>query len=195
MSAGPTDAPVVPSPDPGAPTGTTTTPQVLRRDVAAVLGSYLVLGIVGGILWWLLVDPAEFTKADNGALAMGEVELAERFNDDGWFAVIAGVVGLLSGAGVVWWRSRDPLLTVALVLVGSTLAAAVMAFLGQLLGPADPDSVVAAAEVGAMIPMQLEVTGFVCYLVWPLTALAGALLVLWSPAPDTAPDIVSRAGA
>jgi len=195
MSAGPTDAPVVPSPDQGAPTGTTTTPQVLRRDVAAVLGSYLVLGVVGGILWWLHVDPAEFTKAGNGALAMGEVELAERFNDDGWFAVIAGVVGLLSGAGVVWWRSRDPLLTVALVLVGSTLAAAVMAFLGQLLGPADPDSVVAATAVGAIIPMQLEVTGFVCYLVWPLTALAGALLVLWSPAQDTAPDIVLRAGA
>jgi len=184
MTTSPADAPTMPSPD-ADESARSSSPEVARRDVVVVLGSFLVLGLAAGILWWLLVDPAQFTKAANGGLAMGEVELGKRFDDDGWFAVIAGVVGLFSGAVVTWWRSRDPLLTAVLVLVGSALAGSVMAALGGVLGPPDPSSVVAVTSVGDTVPMQLGVSGFVGYLVWPITALAGALLVLWSPVPDS----------
>lgn len=158
------------------------TPTGARRDLVVVLGTYLALGLLAGGLWWLLVDPAMFTKARAG-LGMGEVELGKRFADDGWFAVIGAVLGLLSGTALVWWRARDPLLTVGLVLLGSLLAAAVTAATGALLGPPDPDSVAAGLAVGARVPMALEVSSPVVYLVWPIATMAGALLVLWSPAP------------
>lgn len=185
MSSGQTDAPSASRPPAGPDAQAQQPPDahVAGRDVVVILGVFLALGAVAAVLWWLVVDPAEFTKAANGGLAMGEDELGKRFNDDGWFAVIAAVLGLLSGATVTWWRSRDPLLTAVLVLLGAALATAAMVLLGGLLGPPDPASVADAAAVGDQVPVPLEISGAVCYLVWPITALIGALLVLWSP-PD-----------
>lgn len=184
MSGSPSDAPPATWPPPDPLESHRREPAAAGRDTIAVLGVYLLMGVAAGVLWWLLVDPAQFTKARNGGLGMGEVELGKRFSDDGWFAVIAAVLGLLSGAGITWWRSRDSLLTAGLVLVGAALAGWVMAGVGGLLGPPDPEVVAAATAVGGTIPVSLEVTGFVCYLVWPITSLAGVLLVLWSPAPE-----------
>lgn len=153
------------------------------EDVVAVLAVYVALGVLGAVVWWLLFDPAVYTKAANGGLGMGEAQLGRRFDADGWYAVIAAVGGLLSGTALSWWRGRDPLLTSALVLGGSLVAAAVVAVLGGWLGPPDPQSVVASVDVGDTVPMQLAVDATVCYLVWPVTALIGCLIVLWSP-PD-----------
>ncbi|HET9859896.1 MAG TPA: hypothetical protein VFQ19_08965 [Nocardioidaceae bacterium] len=158
------------------------------RDLVAVVGSYLLLGLVCGLLWWLLVDPAVFTKAQGGGGSMGEVELSNRFNGDGWYAVIGAVAGLSSGVALTWWRSRNFVLTTVLLVAGASLAAAVMALTGQALGPGDPDAALAAARVGAQVPVPLEVTAKASYLVWPMAALIGALVVLWSPPRDDAAD-------
>jgi uncharacterized membrane protein YeaQ/YmgE (transglycosylase-associated protein family) len=154
------------------------------RDAGAVLGCYLVVGLMCGVIWWLLVDPATFTKVGDGG-SMGELELGNRFNGDGWYAVVAGVAGLVSGVVLTWWRSRDFLLTVVLLVAGSAVAAIVMAWTGHWLGPGDPDAALKAAEVGEQVPVQLEVTATAGYLVWPITALIGALIVLWSPPQGT----------
>jgi hypothetical protein len=152
-------------------------------DLGAVLATYLALGVVGGLLWWLLCDPALFTVTRDGGVAMGEAELSKRFDPDAWYAVIAAVLGLVSGVAVTWWRSRDPLLTIALVLVGSAVAAAVMTVVGGWLGPTDPETLAAGAQAGARLPAPLTVDAPGAYVVWPVAALLGALVVLWSPAP------------
>lgn len=163
-------------------------PRASRRgagaDALAVLGCLLVLGVVCGVLWWLLVDPAEFTKLRSGG-AMGEVELGKRFAADGWYAVLAFLAGLPAGAVLTWWRSRDPLLTTGLLVGGSVLAAAAMALTGHLLGPGDPTAALAAGKVGVRVPTQLAVTARTAYLLWPIGVLAGSLLVLWSKAPES----------
>jgi hypothetical protein len=153
-------------------------------DLVVILGSYLLLGVLCGLLWWLLVDPAMFTKSEGGGGAMGELELSNRFNGDGWYAVIGAVAGLVSGVLLTWWRSRDFLLTTVLLLLGTAVAAAVMAVTGHWLGPGDPDAALAAVQVGDQVPVQLEVTAKATYLVWPMAALVGALVVLWSPPRD-----------
>jgi hypothetical protein len=156
-------------------------------DAAVVLGAFLVLGLLCGLLWWLLVDPAMFTKFKTGA-GMGEVQLSREFNADGWYSVIAAVTGVVAGSLLTWWRSRDFLLTTVLLVVGSALAAAVMAVTGHLLGPPDPKPILAAAAVGTRVPVQLSVTAKASYLVWPIAALVGALLVLWSSPRDAGVD-------
>lgn len=153
-------------------------------DAAWILATLLLLGLVAGVLWWLFVDPAVFTVAKNGGVTMGEVELGKRFNADGWYTVIAGVLGLLAGAALTWWRAQDFLVTTLTLLVGSLAAAWVMAGVGRLLGPPDPEQVLGSAEVGARLATPLEVTSEVCYLIWPIAALIGALVVLWSPPAD-----------
>ena len=158
----------------------------LARDVLWVLGTYVVLGLVGAVVWWLLVDPALFTKQPGGGLGMGEVQLSRRFATDGWYAVIAAVLGVVSGSLLTWWRSRDFLLTAGLLVLGSGVAAGLMSLVGRWLGPADPGAVAGTVAVGAKVPTQLALNATAGYLVWPIAVLAGALFVLWSPPPEPA---------
>jgi len=153
------------------------------RDVLVVLGSLLVLGVLAGVLWWLLVDPAQFTKTAQGG-AMSENELAKRFGADAWFVVVGLGGGLVAGLVLGAWRSRDPLLVSGLLLVGSLLAAGTMLLVGHLLGPGDPRAALRAAQVGAKVPETLGVDTPLAVLGWPIGVLAGALLVLLGRAPE-----------
>ena len=172
-------APAAVSTAPQPPTGDAPRPRPggARGDAAVVLGVLLLLGLVGGVLWWLLVDPAAYTKTRTGGV-MSEADLSRQFSADGVYAVIAAVAGLVTGLVMSWWRSRDPLLTSVLLVLGAVLAAAVMALTGHLLGPGDPGATLRAAKVGTRVPIPLEVDAFTIYLVWPVAVLAGALVVL-----------------
>jgi hypothetical protein len=168
------------------------------RDVAAVLGVLAVLGILCGVLWSLVVTPAEFTRLPNG-LAMNETALGAQFGADGWYAVIAVIAAFLAGIVLTSWRSRDALWTAALLVLGAVVAAVLMAVVGHLLGPPDPRDALAAAKVGTKVPESLSLgvrplTPFwpylketvTFYLAWPVGALAGcfAVLVLRVPARE-----------
>lgn len=148
-----------------------------RQDALVVIGVFLALGVLGGLLWPVLVDPAEFTKLASGG-AMGENELGKQFGADGWFVVIGFLAALAAGLGLTAWRSRDPLLTSLLLLVGAAAAAGVMALVGHWTGPGDPGQALRAAAVGAKVPESLDVDSFSIYLAWPFGALVGALFVL-----------------
>ena len=157
----------------------------LRGDATVVLGILLVLGLAGGLLWWALVDPAAYTKTQDGGV-MSEAALRRQFSADGVYAVIAGVAGMVTGLVLTWWRSRDSLATSLLLVVGAVLAAAVMAGSGHLLGPGDPTTALREAKVGAQVPVRLTVDTLSVYLVWPVAVLAGALVVLLNGAgPNT----------
>jgi hypothetical protein len=159
-------------------------PAGLGRDVAAVVGGLALIGLVCGVLWWLLVSPAEFTRLRNGG-EMSEAQLARRFTSDATYVVVAAVAGLLAGLVLTWWRSRDPLVTSGLLVLGSLVAAAVMALSGHLLGPGDTRAALAAAKVGTHVPERLVVDALSVYLVWPAAVLVGALLVLLGRPPET----------
>ena len=153
-----------------------------RQDVLVVVGVFLALGVLCGLLWSVLVSPAEFTKLASGG-AMGENELGKQFGADGWFVVIGFLAALGAGLVLTVWRSRDPLLTSLLLVVGAALAAAVMALVGHWAGPGDPGQALRAAEVGAQVPESLDVDSFSIYLSWPFGALVGALFVLLGTNP------------
>jgi hypothetical protein len=153
-------------------------------DVLAVLGTFVLLGVVGGLLWWVLAEPAEYTRGRAG-LAMSELELARRFDTDGWFAVIALVAGVLGGVTVTWWRSRDLRVTTLLLVPASALAAAAMAVVGRLLGPDAPGAGDQLVRRGGSVAVELAVSAPQVYLLWPIAVLAGALVVLWSSAEPT----------
>lgn len=163
--------------------------KVVVVDVVTVLGTFLVLGAVCGVIWWLVVDPAVFIRTRGGGGAMGEVELSKRFGADGWYSVIAIVAGFLSGIGLTWWRSRDFRLTTVLLVPGAALAAAVMAAVGRAVGPESPGVALAHAARGARVPVDLAVSATPSYLMWPIAVLFGALMVLWSSVkPDEDPS-------
>jgi hypothetical protein len=149
-------------------------------DALVVGGTFLGLGLLCGVLWWLVVEPAEYTAGPSGGLTMSELELSQRFNADGWYSVIALVVGFLSGLALTWWRSRNLLLTTVILLPGAGLAARTMARVGGALGPEEPDVTVLAVQQGESVPVELTVLAWSSYLMWPIGVLLGAVMVLWS---------------
>ena len=169
------------SAEPGRP------PRGGGRDAAIVLGTFLVLGVLGGLLWWALVSPAEFTKFTSGG-EMAENELSKQFGADGWFVVIGFLAGLVAGLVLTAWRTRDPLLTSLLLVVGAVVAASAMTLVGGWLGPGDTDQALRAAAVGGRVPEPLDVDTITVYLGWPIGALAGALFVLLGRAPQPGPS-------
>ncbi len=157
------------------------------RDTARVLGLLLVLGLLCGVLWSLVVTPAQFTKLATGG-SMGEDQLGLMFAADGWYVAIALVAGTVAGFGLSRWRVSDALRTSVLLVLGSAVAAAAMAGTGHLLGPGDPKTALDAARLGARVPDQLTVDTVVVYLAWPVGVLLGALFVLLGRTQQTEPE-------
>lgn len=149
------------------------------QDAGRILGSFALLGVLCGVAWLLLVDPAQKVRVEGG-VGQSEIELARMFGYDGWYAVIAAAVALIAGLVLSNWRSRDPLATLLFVLAGSALAAVLMQGTGYLLGPADPAAVLRDAPLGTTADVQMTVSGLATYLAWPMAALLGALISLLS---------------
>jgi hypothetical protein len=164
----------------GRPTGA-------RSDVVVVVGTFVVLGALGGLLWSVLVSPAEFTRLSHGG-AMGENDLGKQFGADGWYVVIGFLTSLVAGFVLTVWRSRDPLLTSLLLVVGAAVAAGLMAVVGHWAGPGDPAAALRTAKVGQRVPDSLDVDSFSVYLAWPLGVLVGSLFALLGRPPDGRDD-------
>lgn len=147
-------------------------------DAAVVTVWFLVLGVVGAVIWELVTPLAEYTRIDDNGI-LDERELSRQFGATGWFVVIAAAGGALSGFILLLWRDRSPVLMVVLVGLGGALASLAMAQVGLVLGPQDPQQVLPRVDVGDKVPLQLEVEGFGVYLAWSIFALAGALVALW----------------
>lgn len=150
----------------------------LVRDAAWILGWFVAAGAIAAVAWWQLAQPAHFTRTAQGA-AMDQIELAKQFGNEGWYAATGAVAALVSGIGLMAWRTRDPLATVLLTTLGAVLAAGVTLLLGRWLGPGDPEAALRHAKVGAGVPVRLDVSAHSVMLVWPTAALIGVLLVLF----------------
>ena len=161
-------------------------------DVAVVLGCFLLAGLVAGLVWPLLVSPVEVVRTEAG-LSTAEVALSERFDNDAWFMVLAVALGAPLGLLMTAWRRADEIVTVVAVVVGASLASWMTGAIGRSVGPEDPAVALSDAPVGATAEGMVSVAAQGAYFVWPLAALAGALLVLWGgdrehPTGTTHPD-------
>jgi len=150
----------------------------LMRDALVILGVFLVLGGIAGLVWPHLVDPVTVTRTDQG-LVTDELGLARRFDNDGWFSVLGFVGGLAGGLVLTAWRRANEVVSVLAITGAAFLASWVAARVGTLTGPADPETVLAHAAVGATAAERVMVTSAAAYEVWPLAAVVGALVVLW----------------
>jgi hypothetical protein len=156
-------------------------------DVGIVLVWFAVVGVVGGWIWAHVTPLPQVTKTGANATVAAE-ELVKQVGMDGWFFVIAGVGGLLSGIVLVWWRDRDPLLTVALLAVGGGLASWLMIHAGKAFGPADDVEALRTLPDGSKVSEQLVLHAPGVAWVWPIAAVFGALLFLWVLAKPGEPD-------
>jgi hypothetical protein len=146
-------------------------------DLWIVAVWFLVVGVVGALIWWQVTPLAAYTRTkDNGT--MDEAQLAKQISTDGWFFVVALVGGLLSGFVLLSWRRRGPILMVLAVCAGGFLAFYVMRQVGLWVGPADPTHVLRTISVGQKAPLRLKPQSHGLLFIWPLASMAGAVVGL-----------------
>lgn len=153
--------------------------RAVTRDVLVVLATFVVAALVAGALWPQLVDPVVVEMTELGLLT-DEVALGERFDTVGWYSLLGGGFGLLLGATLTARGRAHEVATLLAVLAGACLAAWLSARVGSWLGPGDAERALAGAAPGTTAEEKITLTTDAAYLTWPIAALFGAALVLWS---------------
>lgn len=146
----------------------------LFRDTVLLLGS---VGIVVGVLWWLLHP--EVTYVVYGGVAHPEApERGDTFALDGILTLLCLAAGLLTGA-LLWQRHHGRALATLLALVVGGVAASVLAVVvGGVLGPDPLDERAAQAENGAELVTDVALSSPAVLLVWSIAAVLAVLGIL-----------------
>lgn len=158
----------------------------LRRVLLASI-LMLLLGIVAGLAWLWLADPAEWEVTARG-IVLTESASQGQFSVLVTFVAVGALVSLAWGWGVGWRLQELGWVLTPLVVVMTVLAALVAWRIGVALGPPSP-ATVADPSLGDRIPAQLKVDGIVPFLVWPIFGLIGLVGATWATrrAPDPGP--------
>jgi predicted histidine transporter YuiF (NhaC family) len=121
----------------------------LRQELTVaiwVVATLALIGVLAAVFWAWATPTMTYQINDSGQLAVLTTEPEQPVAADGWFAIIAVVVGLLAGFRV-WWHTRghEPGVVGGLI-VGGLLGSMTMLAVGGLLRPSDLED---AASAGA----------------------------------------------
>lgn len=159
------------------------------RVGAAVTGAVTAGGLLAALVWWLVAPTPAFH------VVQGSVDLVTPSGKafaaaEGWFAVVAGLAGVVCGAVAYRWTRRSGVAVVLGLAAGGLLASLVMWRVGSWLGP-DPVLVQAkgAAPSDTLhLPLELRAKGVL--FVWPIVSVVlcfGLVAGFQQPEPRPAP--------
>lgn len=160
--------------DPTAPARPAST---TRRLAIATLLTLLV-GIVGGLVWLWLADPAEWMGRDGG-IVLTEVAARGQFSVIVVFVAVGAVASIVCGWATTRLVPDLGWFAVPVVAVLTALAALVAWRVGVELGPPPPDTV-SGVQVGDTVPSQLAVDSVAPFLVWPILGILGVIVATWT---------------
>jgi hypothetical protein len=140
----------------------------LRSGLLVGLGC-AVAGVVVGVLWRFVVPLAELKKTAAGVLQVGgaETEVAA----DGWFAVCAGLAGVLAAVAAALLLRSGRLGALVGLAAGGLVGALVAWRVGLLLSPPEIAAAAKAARVGDTLEGPLRMSAYGVLLAWPTAAV------------------------
>jgi hypothetical protein len=120
---------------------------VLRRELTVgvwIVTALVLVGIVGALIWVWAAPTMNYQINDSGQLAVLSTEPEQPVAADGWFAIIAAVIGLAAGFRV-WWHSKghEPGVVGGLI-AGGLLGSITMFAIGGLIRPSNLDDAASA---------------------------------------------------
>ena len=139
-------------------------------QVGLVLLACVVVGAVVGVVWELLTPLPQFRVAGDRILSPG-AEDETAVAADGWFAVCAGVAGVVSAVAVFMRVREARTIVLAGLILGGLLASVIAWRVGVAVGP---DSVRAGAtglSDGEFFSGPLKLSALGVLFTWPLTAV------------------------
>lgn len=138
----------------------------------------VVLGIVAGLVWLWLAEPAQW-EARAGGVVMTEAASRGQFAVIVVFVLVGAVASLCCGWAVARMLPALGWLLTPLVLVMTSLAAVIAWRVGVHLGPPSPDTLT-DVQVGDRLPAQLAVDSIPPFLAWPVFGLLGLMSSIWA---------------
>lgn len=146
------------------------------RQALLIVGIFVAVGAGCGVLWERLwTAPVGIVYEDKWYLIGPDA--VHSFDGTGRYILIAAIAGLLLGTVLSLAFDRDEVATLIGIAVGSVLAALLMAWLGNQLGPPDPRELAAGKEDRTELSSDLRVEGRSPYVAFPAGALTGAVIV------------------
>jgi hypothetical protein len=163
------------------------------RTGLLVLLAYAVLGAVAGVVWeWVWTPPGEVIQ-QHQIFYDGYPSLRRVFTGTGLYVLVGAPASALVALAVcVRTRGRE-VLVLTLVVVGSSVAAALMWWVGTHLGPSDPTGLAAHTVTRTRVSGNLTVGGKSPYLVWPMASLL-VLAIVYFSWPSSMADAQHRGG-
>lgn len=164
-------------------------PGVIRRFTPALrpVLALLAVAILASFAWAFFATPPRLDVVEGG-LVPGPGQAERRFGVIVVYLVIGSVAGLVWGgwATRVMGRVFGPAV-VPVYIVLLTAAAALVEWLGGLLGPADP--LEQDLVLGQSVLDQMALDSQVFWLAWPIGGVLALLVVVyWTSAPLYADD-------
>jgi hypothetical protein len=150
------------------------------RAALIIVGVLAVLGIIAGVVWQQLAPDVEMRMTEVGPYPVNELEAGQLMSMDGWYAALAGVIGLVAGSVLATVFLRHAGAMVIALVLGSCLAAALAFTVGTVMGNGE---IILAWEPDAKLwaplsaPLQLHAYGVA--LIWPIAALAPVVPLAW----------------
>jgi hypothetical protein len=144
----------------------------LARWLLGYLAFVAVCGLLGGVFWFLAVDPPTYTISDDFRAQMTEADIVEIFSTDFWFVLAGFLIGMALGVLAWYWFSILGWPVVVIATGGAVIAGLVCWWFGTVLGPDHFMYRLANAQPGAEVPIDLTVHAPVGLAVWA----AGAVL-------------------
>lgn len=142
------------------------------------VGGFLLLGGAAGLAWAWLADPAEWEVTTRG-MVLDEQAARGRFGVIVTFVLIGIVVALVWGLAAGFVLHELGWLLVPVFALAAVAAALLAWRVGIIAGPPDPKTVTGAG-VGDKIPQQLAVDAIAPFVVWPIFALVGLFVAVYS---------------
>ncbi len=163
-----------------------TAAQVARASLIA-LAVFAALGLLAGWVWARWAEPAGYVVTSHGAV-MGELQAGQRFGVDADYSALAGAGGLLAGSLLGWRQGRLGWVQPVVVALAAGLAAVIAWRLGVTLGPPPPAQALKGAQLGDLVPEELDVHAKGLLLLWPIAALVGSLASAAAHRPASPPE-------
>ena len=141
-----------------------------QRAAALVTVLSSAVGVLLGLVWWLVTPLARLEKRADGVFGVGR-QAETAVAADGWFAVcglVAGVVVALVAAFLV----RERLAALVGLAAGGVLGSVVAWRVGALLGPGPLQETAEILKVGQRFDGPLTISALGVLLAWSMAAVA-----------------------
>jgi hypothetical protein len=160
---------------------------------AAALAGSAVLGLLGGLIWGEVAPRAMLQEISAGTAELMNAETRAFIGADAWFAGIAAIAGLLTGAiGFRFLVSKRTggarALVAAALILGGVAGAFAMLWLGQQIGLSAYNHNLATSADGTVFPSSLTLGATSALAFWPMLTAIAILIAEWGnrPAPEPA---------